>query len=155
MGRFDYWKRGRRVRSLSIKVPKNSNKPLVYFQIIKGCFDESPYWDQALQEETAYQAEVLKYRAENPKADEESVMLCMQPRRATYTKRIRKLKEAHIDYEDTRLAALKRGLIAAFKVDHWELALEECEGGPKELYHTYEALVPREAQKIYLPFTRD
>lgn len=138
MGRFNYWKRNHHVRSLKIKLPSKANKPLVFYQIAKGCFDESPYWEQSLKEKALYLAEVEKYRQNNPSASEASVEASMQPRRTSYNKRIRKLQEAHIDYEDTRLAALRQGLTAAFKQDLWEELTPKCAGGPKELYQLYE-----------------
>lgn len=138
MGRFDYWKRGKRVRSLSIKVPTKTNKPLVYFQILKGCFDESPYWNQAYEERSLLLKEIEKYRVQNPHADEQSVYLCMANRRAIYNRRIRKLEEAHIDYEVGRLQALREGLNKAFKQDIWDEVIAECNGGIMDLYNLYE-----------------
>lgn len=140
MNKFNYWKRGTKVRGLNIKVPANSTKPLVYFQIVKGCFDESPYWQQANTERSLFQNEVERYRKENPYANNQSVYECTAPRRAVYNRRIRKLEEAHIDYEESRLGALRLGLNRAFKLDIWEEATAQCTGGPMALYNLYEKL---------------
>lgn len=142
MNPFNYWKRGRKVVPILKKAPAGSPYPLVWHQIQAGCFELSPYWSLIDNEYKLLEREIETFRNNNPRSSEESVQAFIIKRRPIYNRRIRKLQEAHDEYERTRLGLLKQQLISTFKVDVWDQALDQCDGdGAKELYNTYRSLV--------------
>jgi hypothetical protein len=84
-----------------------------------------------------WKKEVDDYRKKNPRISEESVQEFANSRWRMYRKRIEKLKESHLQYETSRLALLKEGLIQAFGVDIWDEVVERCDGDETKLYNLY------------------
>lgn len=121
------------------KVPRGYIGPLVKARIEHGDFDACPYWDMSVEEIGMWQSEVDDYRARG--YGREAVEEFSRVRWAIYKKRIDKLREAHMMYEESRLGMLRTGLIEAFGIDVWEEALEQCEGeSPMDLYNCYSKL---------------
>lgn len=136
---FHYWRRGVQMSKLLTKVPKGYYGPLVKARIEHGDFDPCPYWEMSMEEIAMWQSEVDEYVAKG--YGREAVEDFSRTRWVVYKKRIDKLREAHIEYENSRLGLLRSGLEEAFRVDVWDEALEQCEGeSPMDLYKTYERL---------------
>ena len=127
------------------KVPKSYIGPLVKARIEHGDFDPCPYWDMSMEEIAMWQSEVDEYVAKG--YGREAVEEFSRNRWVVYKKRIDKLREAHIEYEENRLAILRTGLVEAFGIDVWDEALEECTGDVMDLYKCYSRLA-LQAKKI-------
>ena len=128
------------------KVPKGYYGPLVKARIEHGDFDACPYWEMSMEEIAMWQDEVDEYRSKG--YGREAVEEFSRTRWVVYKKRIDKLREAHMLYEESRLHALRMGLEEAFRVDVWDEALEKCEGdSPMDLYECYEKLA-REVRSV-------
>ena len=119
------------------KVPKGTSEPLVWHQIQNGDFKYSPYWEMSKKEVEYWEKEVADYRKKNPRVSEKSIQDFADSRWGMYHKRIEKLKESHLQYETSRLALLKEGLIQAFGVDIWDEMIEKCDGDETKLYKEY------------------
>ena len=126
------------------KVPKGSSEPLVWYQILNGDFQYSPYWEMSKKEVDYWKKEVDDYRKKNQRISEKSVQDFADSRWRMYHKRIEKLKESHLQYETSRLHLLKEGLIQAFGVDIWDEVVEKCDGDETKLYNLYK----KESNKI-------
>lgn len=126
------------------KVPKGSSEPLVWYQILNGDFQYSPYWEMSKKEVDYWKKEVDDYRKKNPRVSEKSIQDFADSRWRMYHKRIEKLKESHLQYETSRLHLLKEGLIQAFGVDIWDEVVEKCDGDETKLYNLYK----KESNKI-------
>lgn len=137
MSIFNWWKRGIKITKPLSKAPKGSGNPLVWHQIQHGDFRPSPYWEMSREEINLFEKEVEKRRKENPYSSEEHIQNWARSRWSTYWKRIEKLKESHIEYENKRILLLKKGLIDAFGKDVWEESVMECEGDEMDLYEIY------------------
>lgn len=138
---FTYYQRGRPVTAFKNSKPKSYQGPLVKYQIEQGCYEESHYWEMAKEEEEMFRKEVEEFKKENPNADEHDVRERLISRKRQYDLRISKLKEEHLNYETSRLAKLREGLINHYCIDVWEEALELCDGGAKELFDVYGLIV--------------
>ena len=119
------------------KVPRGSSEPLVWHQILNGDFKHSPYWEMSKKEVDYWKKETEDYRKKNPRISEKSVQDFADSRWRMYHKRIEKLKESHLQYEVSRLALLKEGLIKAFEIDIWDEMVEKCDGDETKLYKEY------------------
>ena len=119
------------------KVPKGSSEPLVWYQILNGDFKHSPYWSMANKEVDYWKKEIEDYKKKNPRVAEGSVKDFADTRWRMYHKRMEKLKEAHLQYEISRLALLKEGLVNAFGIDIWDEMVEKCDGDETKLYKQY------------------
>lgn len=140
MAKFDpynWWKRGVRMTTPLRKVPKGASEPLVWYQILNGDFKHSPYWEMSNKETDYWKKEIADYRKKNPRITENSVQDFADSRWRMYHKRIERLRESHLQYEVTRLAMLKEGLINAFGVDIWDELVEKCDGDETKLYKMY------------------
>jgi hypothetical protein len=140
MAKFDpynWWKRGVRMTTPLRKVPKGASEPLVWYQILNGDFKHSPYWEMSNKETDYWKKEIADYRKKNPRITEKSVQDFADSRWRMYHKRIERLRESHLQYEVTRLAMLKEGLINAFGVDIWDELVERCDGDETKLYKMY------------------
>ena len=140
MAKFDpynWWKRGVRMTTPLRKVPKGSSEPLVWYQILNGDFKHSPYWEMSRKEVDYWKKEVDDYRKKNPRISEKSVQDFADSRWRMYHKRIERLRESHLQYEVSRLAMLKEGLINAFGIDIWDEMVEICDGDETKLYKLY------------------
>jgi len=140
MGKFDvfnWWKRGVRVNTPLTKAPKGSGYPLVWHQIQHGDFRPSPYWEMSNEEFRLFDKEVESYRKEKPYLGNDSVEEWSRPRWKVYHKRIEKLRESHVEYEQKRISLLKRGLIEAFDYDVWDESISQCDGDEMDLYEIY------------------
>ena len=84
-----------------------------------------------------WKKEVEDYRKKNPRISEKSLQDFADSRWRMYHKRIEKLKESHLQYETSRLALLKEGLVKAFGVDIWDETVEKCDGDETKLYQEY------------------
>jgi len=144
MAKFDpynWWKRGVRMTTPLRKVPKGASEPLVWYQILNGDFKHSPYWEMSRKEVDYWKKEVDDYRKKNPRITEKSVQDFADTRWRMYHKRIERLRESHLQYEVTRLAMLKEGLIQAFGIDIWDELVERCDGDETKLYNQYKKKV--------------
>jgi hypothetical protein len=119
------------------KVPKGASEPLVWYQILNGDFKHSPYWEMSNKETDYWKKEIVDYRKKNPRITEKSVQDFADARWRMYHRRIERLRESHLQYEVTRLAMLKEGLINAFGVDIWDELVERCDGDETKLYKMY------------------
>lgn len=140
MGKFDifnWWKRGVKVTSPLTKAPKGSGYPLVWHQIQHGDFRPSPYWEMSNHEILLFEKEVEDYLAKKPYLGREAIEEWSRSRWSTYHKRIEKLRESHIEYEQKRIHLLRKGLLEAFDYDVWEESINECQGDELELYEIY------------------
>lgn len=140
MAKFDpynWWKRGVRMTTPLRKVPKGASEPLVWYQILNGDFKHSPYWEMSNKETDYWKKEIADYRKKNPRITEKSVQDFADARWRMYHRRIERLRESHLQYEVTRLAMLKEGLINAFEVDIWDELVERCDGDETKLYKMY------------------
>lgn len=140
MAKFDpynWWKRGVRMTTPLRKVPKGASEPLVWYQILNGDFKHSPYWEMSNKETDYWKKEIADYRKKNPRITEKSVQDFADARWRMYHRRIERLRESHLQYEVTRLAMLKEGLINAFGVDIWDELVEKCDGDETKLYKMY------------------
>lgn len=140
MAKFDpynWWKRGVRMTTPLRKVPKGASEPLVWYQILNGDFKHSPYWEMSNKETDYWKKEIADYRKKNPRITEKSVQDFSDSRWRMYHRRIERLRESHLQYEVTRLAMLKEGLINAFGVDIWDELVERCDGDETKLYKMY------------------
>ena len=140
MAKFDpynWWKRGVRMTTPLRKIPKGSSEPLVWYQILNGDFKHSPYWEMSRKEVDYWKKEVDDYRKKNPRISEKSVQDFADSRWRMYHKRIERLRESHLQYEVSRLAMLKEGLINAFGIDIWDEMAEICDGDETKLYKLY------------------
>lgn len=139
---FTYWQRGKQVNAFKNSKPKSYQGSLVQYQIEQGCYEESHYWEMAKEEEEMFRQEVEDFKKANPNADEHDVRERMMSRKRQYDLRIAKLREEHLNYEDSRLAKLREGLANHYGgVDVWDEALELCDGGPQELFEVYGLIV--------------
>lgn len=140
MAKFDpynWWKRGVRMTTPLRKLPRGASEPLVWYQILNGDFKYSPYWEMSKKEVDYWKKEVDDYRKKNPRVSEKSIQDFADARWRMYHKRIEKLKESHLQYETSRLALLKEGLVNAFGVDIWDEMVEKCDGDETKLYKLY------------------
>lgn len=140
MGKFDvfnWWKRGVRVTTPLTKCPKGSGHPLVWHQIQHGDFRPSPYWEMSNEEFKLFEKEIQDYLKKKPYIGQEALDEWSRSRWPTYRKRIEKLRESHVEYENKRIHLLKKGLLEAFDFDVWEESLSVCEGDEMELYEIY------------------
>ena len=140
MAKFDpynWWKRGVRMTTPLRKVPKGASEPLVWYQILNGDFKHSPYWEMSNKETDYWKKEIADYRKKNPRITEKSIQDFADARWRMYHRRIERLRESHLQYEVTRLAMLKEGLINAFGVDIWDELVEKCDGDETKLYKMY------------------
>lgn len=119
------------------KVPKGASEPLVWYQILNGDFKYSPYWEMSKKEVDYWKKEVEDYRKKNPRVSEKSIQDFADARWRMYHKRIERLKESHLQYETSRLALLKEGLVNAFGIDIWDEMVEKCDGDETKLYKQY------------------
>ena len=119
------------------KVPRGSSEPLVWHQILNGDFKHSPYWEMSKKEVDYWKKETEDYRKKNPRISEKAIQDFADSRWRMYHKRIEKLKESHLQYEVSRLALLKEGLIKAFEIDIWDEMVEKCDGDETKLYKEY------------------
>ena len=151
MARFDpynWWKRGVRMTTPLRKVPKGSSEPLVWYQILNGDFKHSPYWSMANKEVDYWKKEIEDYKKKNPRVTEGAVKDFADTRWRMYHKRMEKLKEAHLQYEISRLALLKEGLVNAFGIDIWDEMVEKCDGDETKLYKQYKIEVIKRKGEI-------
>lgn len=148
---FHYWRRGVSMTRPLTSTPAKSMGSLVLHQIKHGDFDPCPYWEMSMQEISMWQSEVDEYRDKG--FGKAAVEEFSQSRWAVYKKRINKLQEAHVEYEQNRLVMLRKGLIEAFRIDVWDQALDACEGDDvMSLYETYEKLAYRSIPSDDSPF---
>ena len=84
-----------------------------------------------------WKKETEDYRKKNPRISEKAIQDFADSRWRMYHKRIEKLKESHLQYEVSRLALLKEGLIKAFEIDIWDEMVEKCDGDETKLYKEY------------------
>ena len=137
MGIFNWWKRGVKVSTPLTKTSKGSGYPLVWHQIQHGDFRPSPYWEMSNEEIRMFEEEVEEYRRQKPYIGREALEEWSRSRWTPYQKRIEKLKESHIEYEQKTIFLLKKGLLEAFDFDVWEESISECEGNEMDLYEIY------------------
>ena len=122
---FHYWKNGVFVGKKGInKLPRNAKEKLSFYQIQNGDYDESPYWKMSLDEEQNLKDEISNWKSTNYRASEDAFQHWFIHRRRVYNKKIQKLREAHQDYEISRLDKLKKQLILDFGKDVFEIVLE-------------------------------
>ena len=119
------------------KLPRGASEPLVWYQILNGDFKHSPYWSMANKEVDYWKKEIEDYKKKNPRVTEGAVKDFADTRWRMYHKRMEKLKEAHLQYEISRLALLKEGLVNAFGIDIWDEMVEKCDGDETKLYKQY------------------
>ena len=137
MGIFNWWKRGVNVTKILGKVPRGSGYPLVWHQIQHGDFRPSPYWEMSNEEIRLFDKEVEDYIKKKPYIGKDSIEEFSRTRWKTYHKRIEKLRESHIEYEQKRISLLRKGLLEAFDFDVWEESISECKGDEMDLYDLY------------------
>ena len=148
---FHYWRRGVQMTKPLTTTPARSVGSLVLHQIAHGDYDPCPYWDMSMEEISMWQSEVDEYRDKG--FSKEAVTEFSQTRWIVYKKRINKLQEAHVEYEQNRILMLRKGLIAAFNLDLWDEALEACEGDDAmAIYNTYLELAQREIHQDDSPY---
>lgn len=111
----------------------NHSSKNLYNRIISGEFDESPYWNQAKEQERLLENEIITWRRENPRAHELSFENWFIYRRQMYNRRIRKLKERHFTEEILKLNCLKKELQNVSLYDITNI-IESHEGSILELY---------------------
>jgi len=135
MNRFTYWKNGVLIGKKSItKVPKGGTEKLVYYQILNGEFDESPYWKIALEEEAKFEGEIVMWKEGNKRASKEAFEDWKMNRRKVYNKKIQKLREEHQKYEVDRLFKLKKRMNHDFPSVLNSVDFDSFEGNLVELY---------------------
>ena len=137
MGIFNWWKRGVNVTKILGKVPSGSGYPLVWHQIQHGDFRPSPYWEMSMDEIKFFEQEIKDYIKKKPYIGKDSIEEFSRSRWKTYHKRIEKLRESHIEYEQKRISLLRKGLLEAFDFDVWEETISECQGDEMDLYDLY------------------
>lgn len=136
---FHYWRRGVQMSKMLTKVPRGYVGPLVKARIEHGDFDPCPYWEMSNEEISMWQSEVDDYRARG--FGREAIEEFSRTRWAIYKKRIDKLREAHMVYEESRLAALRIGLAEAFNIDVWDECVDSYTGDSvMEMYECYQKL---------------
>jgi hypothetical protein len=84
-----------------------------------------------------FDKEVEDYKKEKPYVGKDAIEEWSRFRWSTYQKRIEKLRESHIEYEQKRISLLKKGLLEAFDYDVWEESISQCEGDEMDLYEIY------------------
>lgn len=140
MGKFDqfnYWRNGV-IKNKSIKkVPNGGTEKLVYYQILNGEFDESPFWKMSEMELEKLQEEIIIWRQNNRRASEEAFEDWVMNRRKVYNKKIQKQREEHQRFEEQCLRNLEKALNKAFKFEVSPIDIEAFEGSLTELYFAY------------------
>lgn len=135
--RFTYWMRGETVKPPLKKVPKGSNKPLVYHQMMNGDFDPSPYLLMVEEEDKRLEKEVSAWKKKNNGYSKELFDEWYRGRKAVYNTRKFKLEKEHWEYDRSRMELFKKGLRDAFLLDLWDQILEKSSGDVKEFYDLY------------------
>jgi hypothetical protein len=84
-----------------------------------------------------FDKEVEAYIKEKPYIGKDSIDEWARSRWKPYQKRVEKLRESHIEYEQKRIALLRKGLLEAFDFDVWDESITECLGDEMDLYEMY------------------
>lgn len=134
---FTYWQRGKKVKQPLTRPKRGDNRPLILQMIEHGNFDVSP-WETMIEEEyEMLEKDVEDYADKNPRSSLEAVKNYRREREWVYGKRLKKLREAHMNYEISRMEMLDEGLRMAFGntlVD--KVMMDGFEGGAREFYET-------------------
>lgn len=141
MNRFTYWKRGKNLTKSKIKkIPSGGTEKLIYYKILNGEFDESPYWKMALEHEQTFKNEKVQWKTDNKGTSKEAYQEWEMNRRKTWNKQIFKLKESHYENEIKLLRKLEQELNNAFGFSHSPVDFETFEGSMVELYEEYKRI---------------
>lgn len=134
---FTYWQRGKKTKQPLTRPKKGDSHPLILQMIEHGNFDISPWENMIGEEYEMLEQDVEDYKDKNPRSSFETVRNLRRDREWVYSKRIKKLREAHMTYEITRMKMLDSGMRTAFGntlVDR--VMVDGFEGGAREFYET-------------------
>ena len=134
---FTYWKSGVNIGRKKVKLPKDATEYLVYYQILNGEYDESPYWKMSIDEFEKLEGECLNWKLENNRSSSDAYDHWYIHRRRVYNKKIQKLREAHQNYEESRLKSLKVQLIKDFGYDIFDDLMDNHDGDLIQFYYDY------------------
>ncbi len=134
---FTYWQRGKKVNRPLTRRKKGDKRPFVLQSIDHGDFEPSP-WGRMIEEEyEMLEEEVEEFREKNNRSSEETVKSFRIQREWVYSKRIKKLREAHMNYEITRTEMLMQRMTECFGPVLVDKVLEHgFDGGAREFYET-------------------
>jgi len=120
------------------KIPKGSDKPLVYHQLEHGDFEPSPYLKMVDEEWKMFDKEVQKLKKDYA-TDRDGFQDKKRNRLAVCNKRVLQLEREHWELDEKRMKMFKDGLKAAFGYDLWdEILNEHPELNAKDFYKKYE-----------------
>lgn len=136
--RFTYWRRDTWVSKPLTKVPKGSDKPLVYHQLKHGDFEPSPYLKMVDEEWDMFDKEIEELKLEYA-TDRDGFQDKKRNRLAVYNKRVAQLEREHWELDQKRIKMFKDGLKDAFGYDLWDEIMDKFpEADTKEFYKKYE-----------------
>lgn len=132
---FTYWKQGVNLTKKKLKVkPQGGKEHLIYYKILNGEFDESPYWKMVEKNQQQFEQEKIDWKNKNKGASKIAFDEWERERRKMWNKQNFKLQEAHQKYELETLHKLEFELSKAFG---FKLVIEDFSGTLEELYWKY------------------
>lgn len=138
MGKFDqfnYWRKGINLHKNKLKVkPHGGSEYLVYYKILNGEFDESPYWKMVEENRHQFDLEKQDWKLRNKGASNLAFEEWERERRKVWNKQNFKLQEAHHEYELKTLHTLDMELQKTFG---FKIPIETFDGSMEELYWKY------------------
>lgn len=129
---FRWWTRGKRQRNR----PLPSHYPLLQ-KIMNGDYDLHPLMEEWIDEKEKYKSDVQKHWDEYKGDTNEGRWEYMRDRTRMQNLRVLKLAEESHKKEEELLFKLRQELTAAFGIDLWDEAVENCDGDLKEFYEYY------------------
>jgi len=138
MSKFNWWRESK-VKPKLKRADALKGKSYLLQQIEHGDYDPSPHLTDANRVMKRCELEVSDIK-NTWNAGSESLRERVHQIKRKHTKRYNKLMEEFYNSELRTLNELKAQLIIEFGVDVWEIAINSCKGGLKELYFVYEEL---------------
>lgn len=135
---FTYWKRGVNLTKKKLKVkPHGGTEHLIYYKILNGEFDESPYWKMVEENQRQFNLEKRDWKLKNKGASKMAFEEWERERRKVWNKQNFKLQEAHQKYELETLHKLEIELNKAFEFKTTPIKFETFEGSMEDIYWAY------------------
>ena len=140
---FTYWRNDVLISDTKPvkKVPKGGTEKLVYYKILNGEYDESPYWNMSLDCIEQLKNEVLDWKQKNSRACSDAFDDWYCNRRKVYNKKIIKLREEHQRLELKRLVELEHQFNKDFGFDTFPIDLGSFDGNLQDLYQQIKEMI--------------
>lgn len=134
---FTYWQRGRKVNKPLTRPKKGDKRHFVLQCIEHGDFEPSPWGDMIEEEYEMLNEEIEEYKEKNPRSSQETIEYFKRQREWVYSKRIKKLREAHTNYEIARSDRLVDLMVKCFGSPVVETVMQHgFDGDARDFYDT-------------------